>query len=256
MHNRQPFPFRRAFWPSLALLALLSGCAGVPPRPRAAVPPALPGMATFHVVVKGETLWRIAHDYGVDMNALKAANGISDATRIEAGRRLVIPGVSGRPVVATPGMSEAEIGSLVGFPDRRVPWRTITIHHSATRYGNGKVFDRYHRKRGMNGLFYHFLIGNGNGLDDGQIEVGWRWKQQAEVNRPQDIQICLVGNFTRQQVTARQYESLKRLIAVLRRRYGITCPVRRHCDVAARPTRCPGELFPYSRLVNDTRNGS
>ena len=86
----------------------------------------------------------------------------------------------------------------------------------------------------MDGLFYHFLIGNGNGLGDGEIEVGWRWKRQREVNRPQDIQICLVGNFMKQQISGRQYRALKGLISVLQRRYGMRAAgiVRRHCDVA------------------------
>lgn len=47
-----------------------------------------------HVVQPGENLFRIALRYGVDMNELAAANGITDPTRIYVGQVLVIPGLS------------------------------------------------------------------------------------------------------------------------------------------------------------------
>jgi lipoprotein NlpD len=47
-----------------------------------------------HTVGKGETLWRISHTYGVNMNAVARANGIADPTQIRTGARLLIPGVS------------------------------------------------------------------------------------------------------------------------------------------------------------------
>jgi LysM repeat protein len=47
--------------------------------------------ARFHEVQPGETLWRIARGYGVDLDALARANGIEDPTRIEVGERLLVP---------------------------------------------------------------------------------------------------------------------------------------------------------------------
>ena len=47
-----------------------------------------------HTVGKGETLWRISHTYGVNMNAVARANGIADPTQIRTGARLLIPGVA------------------------------------------------------------------------------------------------------------------------------------------------------------------
>ena len=214
-----------------------------------------PPAAVYHTVEKGQTLWRISHMYGVEMRRVMSANGISDPTRISAGQRLLIPRASALPAAVPGGPDDAQIETLVGNPAGNVVWRTITVHHSATRYGNARIFDRVHKSRGMGGLFYHFLIGNGNGSGDGEIEVGWRWRQQRQVNRPQDIQICLVGNFMKQPVTGRQYESLRKLIMALKRRYGITAPVRRHCDVGKKATECPGREFPYDRLLRDTRDG-
>ncbi|HEY71933.1 MAG: hypothetical protein DRJ03_07065 [Chloroflexi bacterium] len=44
-----------------------------------------------HVVQRGENLFRIALRYGVTVNALAAANGLSSASYIYVGQRLVIP---------------------------------------------------------------------------------------------------------------------------------------------------------------------
>jgi LysM repeat protein len=55
-----------------------------------------------HVVQWGETLFRIARQYGTSVEAVSAANGIADPTHIYAGQRLVIPSaaVSTAPAVA------------------------------------------------------------------------------------------------------------------------------------------------------------
>ncbi|MBN1178914.1 MAG: LysM peptidoglycan-binding domain-containing protein [Anaerolineae bacterium] len=44
-----------------------------------------------HVVARGETLFSIAGRYGTTVDAIAAANGIGDPTRIYAGQRLTIP---------------------------------------------------------------------------------------------------------------------------------------------------------------------
>ncbi|MBZ0298243.1 MAG: LysM peptidoglycan-binding domain-containing protein [Anaerolineae bacterium] len=53
-----------------------------------------------HVVQRGETLFRIATQYGLTVNDLVRANGISDPTLIYAGQRLIIPGVEATEVAA------------------------------------------------------------------------------------------------------------------------------------------------------------
>lgn len=63
------------------------------------VPNILEQPAVVHVVRSGETLFRIATNYGVPMNDLVAANNISDPTRIFAGQQLIIPNLS--PAEAT-----------------------------------------------------------------------------------------------------------------------------------------------------------
>lgn len=62
-------------------------------------PPALaPGVT--HVVQSGETLFRIATQYGKSVDELQQANNITDATLIYAGQELIIPGVEAPQVAA------------------------------------------------------------------------------------------------------------------------------------------------------------
>ncbi len=87
----------------IALLILaLAGCAETPViKPPKPLTPAIPAPAkggTYHKVIKGETLWRIAKDNGVDLEALVEANGLTSAGNIKVGQNILIPGKPGRPV--------------------------------------------------------------------------------------------------------------------------------------------------------------
>lgn len=138
-------------------------------------------------------------------------------------------------------------------------WKFIVIHHSATAKGNAARFDDYHRnKRGWEyGLAYHFVIGNGSFSENGEIEVGERWKKQIhgahtanmECNRVA-IGICLVGNFEDGgEPSDEQLESLTRLVQYLSRRYCIPLSnVILHKHVNQKGTACPGKNFPYAEL--------
>jgi len=134
-------------------------------------------------------------------------------------------------------------------------WRRIVIHHSATPSGNPESFDRYHReaRKWENGLGYHFVIGNGNGMADGEVALSRRWLEQldgAHVKGREgnenswSIGICLVGNFNETLPTERQLASLKGVLTFLRREYGIgLAEICGHNQVAAGPTDCPGAFF-------------
>jgi LysM repeat protein len=50
-----------------------------------------------HTVAPGETLFRIALRYGVSVQALANANGITNVNVIQAGQRLIIPGKAAEP---------------------------------------------------------------------------------------------------------------------------------------------------------------
>jgi N-acetyl-anhydromuramyl-L-alanine amidase AmpD len=125
------------------------------------------------------------------------------------------------------------------------------IHHSATSNGSAAKFDRDHRAKGWDELGYHFVIGNGNGSGNGQVEVGSRWPRQkwgAHAKTPDNrfneygIGICLVGNFDVSRPTPQQQQSLARLVAYLMQTYNIPADrVIGHRD--AKSTACPGRNF-------------
>jgi hypothetical protein len=129
-------------------------------------------------------------------------------------------------------------------------WQCIIIHHSATRGGSAEVFDAAHRARGMiNGLAYHFVIDNGTGnKPDGFIETGARWTRQmhgghcrqAFINE-HGIGICLVGDFTRQQPTAKQLRALALLVRGLQEQFHIDDDhILGHGEVLGEFSECPG----------------
>ena len=126
--------------------------------------------------------------------------------------------------------------------------------------GSAAVIHRLHLKRGMDGLGYHFVIGNGTITPDGQVEVGYRWKNQthgahARVRAGDDnrwneygIGICLVGDFRYAQPSPRQMENLVRLVRALRATYGVRVSnIVPHAKV--KPTICPGPKFPWDEFI-------
>lgn len=203
---------------------------------------------TVHVVRKGDTLSGIGFRYGVTVRDLKRVNGLkSDLIRV--GQSLDIPAPSG---------SGQDLNALLaGISVDRRRWTYIVGHHSATKFGNAEIYDRNHRRRGMqNGLAYHFVIGNGVDSGDGEIEIGPRWRRQIqgghvrkhEVNL-HGIGICLVGNFEETHPTRRQIASFTRLVDhlggnVLKNRYKFAV----HKEIDRNHTVCPGRNFPLRAM--------
>ena len=63
--------------------------------------------AVYHTVQDGETLSQIAQGYGVTMQAIVAANGLTDPNYIINGQKLLIPSPGQVPPTAAPGSSPA-----------------------------------------------------------------------------------------------------------------------------------------------------
>jgi LysM repeat protein len=242
------------------LIFFVSGCARAPHQASMTHTPP-PGFTSaapegfYHTLEKGQTLYRLSKTYSVDLKELMRVNGISDPTHLEVGQKVFIPrplsqGFAARPL--TVSISPDKMRSIVGPKQYTYRWETITLHHSATLKGSARHFDRDHRKRHMGGLFYHFVIGNGSYTSDGAVEAGWRWKRQVKANRPNDIQICLVGDFNRQSMSDAQLSSLIHLIAILQQDYDIPLSgIRKHEDVKGKPTECPGRNFPFDRVLSE-----
>lgn len=140
-------------------------------------------------------------------------------------------------------------------------WIYVVIHHSATSAGSVEGIHDEHRQRRDSsgnlwlGIGYHFVIGNGNGMPDGQIESTFRWKQQlhgahsgSAVHNANGIGICLIGNFEENAPTAEQLKSITQLVESLASRYSIPARlVIGHKTV--KPTACPGRHFPLQDVV-------
>lgn len=137
-------------------------------------------------------------------------------------------------------------------------WTGIVIHHLGLPAGDAERVHRLHLGYGYQGLGYHFLIGNGSGLADGIVHVGYRWNEQLpgahvvgplgdEHNRS-SIGICLIGNGDRRPFTQKQMRSLVSLVRRLQRELDIpTDRVRLHRDLTPSLT-SPGRFFPVASL--------
>lgn len=140
-------------------------------------------------------------------------------------------------------------------------WKHIVIHHTASEGGSVETINAEHLNRKDKngnkwlGIGYHFLIGNGTGMSDGEIEPTFRWKKQMqgahagnEEYNQHGIGICLVGNFQDHRPSPAQLASVKRLVGVLKREYHIkSSQVVGHRDVKS--TACPGKMFPMTEVA-------
>lgn len=175
------------------------------------------------------------------------------------------------PPLAPPGQAEAKQTDTspvtpVAKDDPWKPgaaardWRYIVLHHTASDRGDVESIHAAHLKnkdkngKAWLGIGYHFVIGNGNGMQDGEIQPTFRWRQQiqgahagvAEYNQL-GVGIVLVGNFQNAPPTDAQIAAAKRLVRALAREYEIEpSQIVGHTDVKA--TECPGAHFPLSEI--------
>ncbi|MFP6765419.1 MAG: peptidoglycan recognition family protein, partial [Planctomycetaceae bacterium] len=132
---------------------------------------------------------------------------------------------------ATPGIAKHPAIQADSWNPAVAPreWRHIVIHHTASPSGSVPSIHEAHLKRGWDGIGYHFLIGNGKGMEDGEIEPTFRWREQMhgahagkdEYNQ-HGIGICLVGNFQESSPSSAQLHAVRRLVATLKHTYGIS----------------------------------
>ena len=103
-------------------------------------------------------------------------------------------------------------------------WKYIYIHHSRTASGNALTLGQAN-----GGLADHFVIGNGDGAIDGEIQIGQRWNQQTKAAPPAGasnidpscISICLIGDYDHSGPTPTQIRRLVQLVNALQGRFDI-----------------------------------
>lgn len=133
-------------------------------------------------------------------------------------------------------------------------FRSIVLHHSATHGGSAAAFERDHRAR-LGGLAYHFIVGNGSGAGDGEVETGYRWRDRipgphtkSQAVNLESIGVCVVGDLRARPPTEKQLTALLELLERLCRECGIPAErVRCHKEVDAE-TLCPGRGLPMDGL--------
>lgn len=177
---------------------------------------------------------------------------------LDSGRAPRADGLAMQPLMAaTPAATQTEsiFSTRKKLDTKR--WTSIVIHHTGEHYGTAESIEKQHLKQGLKGLGHHFLIGNGAGMQDGQIFVGFRWRDQyagahavgpkASEYNEHGISICVVGNTDRSPLTGPQMSSLVELVASLCRQLNIPADrVLLASDIA--PVADPGRRFPEAQM--------
>lgn len=174
-----------------------------------------------------------------------------------------VDGLSLSPLAATSWVNGPAVDAVLATrrPLDTARWQAIVIHHSGSTVGKPESIEAEHQARNLRGLGHHFIIGNGHGMDDGQIHIGYRWLDQlpgahasgqhGDAYNLHAISICLVGDGDRRPFTPMQMQQLSTLVQTLRRQCSI--PPERvvlHSQIA--PVSDPGRLFPADQFRDMT----
>lgn len=175
---------------SVVLVAgmLLAGCSG--------------GNGIYHRVERGQTVYRIARAYGIDLRTLMEVNGIEDPRTLETGRPLWIPGAT-HPIRVPPyrggteGMSRfagkqwvrpvdgtissgfgkrnsgrhegVDILAKRGTPVRAAAYGLVIYAGDGMRgYGNVVVLDHGEEVTTLYGHLYRIQVKSGDAVAQGQ----------------------------------------------------------------------------------------
>ncbi len=158
------------------------------------------------------------------------------------------------------GGALAALAAIYWWPRR---WRYIVVHHSGGDTGDMDLLERVHRARQPNDpidiIPYHFVVGNGRGMEMGQVVPSDRWTRglwgahvRGAKRNVSGIGICLIGNFESGEVPEGQYRALIGLVRSLMAEQGIRASnVSLHGKTPGEQTLCPGRNFPAERFFQD-----
>jgi len=169
LHFRSPIGLALAV---AVLCVAAAGCAGshdrtvqVPDvaadRPEIPAPVTVEGYVTekgvYHVVQPGQTMWRIATAYSVSLDTIARSNGVEDASILQSGQTLFIPGAEALldvpPYPAPPGTASIENLSFGAAPTATAFEWPVPNGRVVSTYGEHR---RTHRHQGLD-------IGAGHG---------------------------------------------------------------------------------------------
>lgn len=166
-------------------------------------------------------------------------------------------GVSLSPLMGIQGSLGMDSIFQTSEPITESRWDSIVIVHSGSPAGSAADIAGEHRGLGYDGLGFHFVIGNGTRMGDGEIHVGYRWIDQrdgADLAGVSDgftssgvIEICLVGDGDRRPFTDQQLHRLAQVVSALAEKLEIpTDQIHLHKDLAG--TTSPGQFFPQAEF--------
>lgn len=173
--------------------------------------------------------------------------------------RPLAPG--GGPALAVLDTTPATLDTLFTTQPAIRPrqWQAIVVHHSGTPSGNLQTLSERHRSTGLTGIGYHFVIGNGDGAADGEVQVGYRWTRQLAANHlltgqsagwydQHAVAICLVGDGNSASPTKAQLDQLVKLVNTLQRKLAIPADRVMLMSNLVNTSRSPGMLFPAAQF--------
>jgi hypothetical protein len=157
--------------------------------------------------------------------ALVGALGLTIGLLVLLSPTPLAPDISGRLFVSDSAPRSFDFSPVFQTRQPAIPgrWTAIYIHHSKTPAGNASTLAEAALKRGISGPADHFIIGNGQGMGDGEVQFTPRWDDQLPAAPPAPgsevesgwISICLVGDFDEQRPTEAQMQRLRELVWAL-----------------------------------------
>lgn len=119
----------------------------------------------------------------------------------------------------------------------------IVLHHFTCENTFQQIKNFHINARGWNDIFYHYIIEK-----DGAIKEGKNIKNMANRNRPNAIEICIVGRLHKREIHRKQHESLLLLIKYIHDKYGLI-EILEHNDFSAVPRPTILEVEKYNNYI-------
>jgi len=150
--------------------------------------------------------------------------------------------------VDLPGSLDPIFDSHSSTPPAAARWKYIFVHQSRTSGGDAATL----------GHSNHFVVGNGDGSLDGEIQITRLWTGQDSILTPPTgvplidpacSCICLIGDFDKTRPTAAQQHSLIQLVSALQSRLRIPASQVWLIDRPGSPAGV-GQWFPTTAFRN------
>ena len=190
--------------------------------------------------------------------SLLAALGLTAGLLAWASPSPLVPDAAGRLFAAdeTPTTPDGPFAAIfqTARPVAAGRWTAIYVHQSKTSRGDAATLAEAAAAWGVAGPPDHFVVGNGLGAGDGEVQFTPRWDEQRPAAPPAAgatidpacISICLVGDFDRARPTDAQLQRLSALLSALSRRLDVP-PERIHVVRDSATAAGVGSHFPPLR---------